>query len=185
MIRWSRLITVLLALVVVAALTSALYSIISLREASERASSAWHDLEAVYQSRVAMMPDLISALETAGRAGEMSGERLRTAQERVEASALTAGEWKDAARLAEYEAAELALGDVLDRLMASSTLYAELSKANDGVWAQLLLSITYRVRLARSHYNDAVSSYNAVLHSLPETLYAEMLGYRTRAALRS
>jgi LemA protein len=139
----------------------------------EKAKAAWADVQADYQRRADLIPNLVETVK--GFAAQeqrvlvqVTQARASATQVKVDASTLTSP-----AAFAQYEQAQNQLSGVLGRLMAISEKYPDL-KSNENFMAlqSQLEGTENRIAIARRDYNEAVRDYNTTLRTFPTALWA-------------
>ena len=154
----------------------------SLVQEDEQVAGAWADVEAAYQSRNDLIPNLVNTVQ--GQA-DFESETLQDvieARSRATSIQVSADDLDDPAALARYQEAQTALGASLGRLLAVSERYPEL-RANEGflrLQSQLEGSEN-RIRTERVDYNQAVADLNGRVRSFPGNLVAGLAGVERRA----
>jgi len=139
----------------------------------EAAKAAWADVQADYQRRADLIPNLVATVK--GYAAqernvlvEVTQARASATQVKVDASTLT-----DPAAFAKYEQAQNQLSGVLGRLMAISERYPDLKSNTNFLALQSQLEGTEnRIAIARRDYNSAVQDYNTTLRVFPTSIWA-------------
>ncbi len=134
---------------------------------------AWAEVNAQYQRRFDLVPNLVAATKGAlGQEQKVFGE---IAEARTRYAGATQGSNEQVQATAQYESA-------LARLMVIVENYPQL-KSIDTVNRLMdeLAGTENRVLIARNRYNDAVKTYNNSVRSFPTNLYAGALGFAQRA----
>jgi len=121
----------------------------------------WANLEAQYQRRMDLIPNLVKIVKASAAHEQDTLEAV--IQARAEASKITldAKTLSDPEAMAKYQAAQGDVSQALGKLMMVSEAYPEL-KANEQ-FATLLAQIEgteNRILIARKKYNAAVKDYN-------------------------
>lgn len=134
-----------------------------------RVKTAWAQIDTQLKRRTDLVPNLIASVR--GYFEHEAGviEQVATTRE----GAVRAGD--DPARRA---GAEAALGGALGTLVARVEAMPAL-KGNETVLALMeeLSTTENRIAFARSHYNDAVGTYNATIQTVPTILIARPAGF--------
>jgi LemA protein len=139
----------------------------------EKALAAWADVQADYQRRADLIPNLVETVK--GYAAqeqrvlvEVTQARASATRVKVDASTLT-----NPAAFAQYEQAQNQLSGVLGRLMAISERYPDLkSNVNFMALQSQLEGTENRIAIARRDYNEAVRDYDTTLRIFPTVLWA-------------
>lgn len=173
----------IVAIFVASSLSSCSYN--SLVEKRESVTAQWANVEAAYQRRADLIPNLV---ETVKGAGKYEGETLEKV---VEARASATSIKIDANNLSQediekFQAAQSQLSGSLSRLLATVEAYPEL-KAVQG-YSELrveLASTEDKIAFERKKYNDLVNSYNANLSTFPAVITAKMFGFTPKGYFKA
>lgn len=176
----SRIIWIVLIVVVLIGLwLTRIYN--SLVTADENVSTAWSQVENVYQRRLDLIPNLVSTVQ-----GAADFER-NTLNEVIQARAAASSINLDAtnlneANLAAFQQAQDGLGQALSRLMVVVERYPEL-KANQNFrdLQSQLEGTENRIAVERNRFNEAVRIYNTSIRRFPKNLIAGIFGFEARA----
>lgn len=154
--------------------------------AEEAVKSEWANVESAYQRRADLIPNLVRTVERAESFDRSLVESLRGVQERNGALRLSEGDTRDAARLAEYGAAQDELGSSLDRLLVATQASSELRsiEAFRDLQDQIEGSEN-RINFARRDYNEAVEQYNSRVRRFPTNIVAAVTGFDPRPAFEA
>ncbi len=177
---------VVLAVVLGLAGCGATSSYNSLVQSDERVKTAWSDLQAQYQRRADLVPNLV---ETVKGAADFEKETLQSVTEaRAKATSVqvSAEDLNDPQKLQQFQKAQSALGQSLGRLLAVSENYPKLraTQAFSDLQAQLE-GTENRITVARRDYNQAVQQYNTKVRSFPTVLFARLMGFQPRTAFEA
>lgn len=169
---------ILLALVAVVALVAflAVKAYNNFVRLDEEVATKFHDLEACYQERLDLIPNLVeivkgSASHEKDVLKEVMEARSKVASIQIDPSNITPEQ------LAEYQKAQAGVSSAIGRLIAVAENYPNL-KANE---AFILLQhqcegIENRIRVVRIAYNDVVKSYNIAIRTFPNNILASIMG---------
>ena len=131
--------------------------------AEETVNTTWADVEAQYQRRSDLIPNLVNTVK-----GYAAHEQS-TFTEVVEARAQAMSFKLDAAdltpeKLAEFQQAQQKVGSALGRLIAVAEQYPDLKANQNFLELQAQLEGTEnRIAVARTRFNDATRQYNLSL----------------------
>ncbi|HNZ80305.1 MAG: LemA family protein [Bacteroidales bacterium] len=153
----------------------------SLVTADENVSTAWSQVENVYQRRLDLIPNLVNTVQ-----GAADFER-NTLNEVIQARAAASSINLDAANLNEanlaaFQQAQDGLGQALSRLMVVVERYPEL-KANQNFrdLQSQLEGTENRIAVERNRFNEAVRIYNTSIRRFPKNVIAGIFGFEARA----
>lgn len=148
----------------------------SVPTAEENAKAKWADVEAQFQRRANLVPNLA---EVARGAAESEGAILRDVTEaRARATSInvSAEDLGDAEKMAEFQAAQNELGQGLGRLLASFEAYPQIQSNQNFLALQSQLEGTEnRIAVAIRDYNEAVRQYNTTIRTFPDTIGANLI----------
>lgn len=143
----------------------------------EAATTALADVQATYQRRADLIPNLAKTVQAYAKHERETFEALTKArasvgQVKLDASNLTPE------KLKQFEAAQGEMSNALGKLMLVAENYPEL-KANENFHSlQIQLEGTEnRINEARQQYNAAVQAYNQSVRRFPNTIFAGMFGF--------
>ncbi|HEY5107965.1 MAG TPA: LemA family protein [Caulobacteraceae bacterium] len=148
----------------------------------EKARTAWADVQADYQRRADLIPNLVETVK--GFAAQertvliqVTQARASATQVKVDASTLTSP-----AAFQQYEQAQNQLSGVLGHLLAISENYPNLKSNENFLALQSQLEGTEnRIAIARRDYNEAVRDYNTELRTFPGVFWASTLYHNEKA----
>ena len=149
--------------------------------AEETVNTTWADVEAQYQRRSDLIPNLVNTVK-----GYAAHEQS-TFTEVVEARAQAMSFKLDAAdltpeKLAEFQQAQQKVGSALGRLIAVAEQYPDLKANQNFLELQAQLEGTEnRINVARKNFNDAAQAYNTNIRRFPKNIFAGMFGFDKKA----
>lgn len=139
---------------------------------SEAVDTQWAQVEAQYQRRLDLIPNLVNSVKGAMKQEEAVFGALADARTRY-AGASSVDEKAQAASEIESSFA---------RLLVVIESYPELKSVNS---VQTLMSqiegTENRISVERGRYNDSVRTYNLVAKRFPSSVVASAFGYETKA----
>ena len=139
----------------------------------ETAKAKWADVQAAYQRRADLIPNLVQTVQ--GAAIQERTVLIGVTQARAKATGVTlnADNLSDPAAFQRFQQAQDQLSGALGRLLAVSENYPTLQSNQQFLLLQSELEGTEnRINIARRDYNDAVRDYNTTLRVLPTSLWA-------------
>lgn len=146
-------------------------------EKDEAVSTAWSNVEAQYQRRADLIPNLVSTVK--GYAQHESSTLEAVVEARSKATQITVNPANlTADKLKEYQEAQGAVSSALGKLLAITENYPELRANENFSELQAQLEGTEnRITEARKRYNEAVQDYNVLIRKFPNNLFAGMFGF--------
>ena len=166
---------ILVAVMATFALTSCTYN--KLVEQEEGVTRAWADVEAQYQRRADLIPNLVNTVK--GYAAHESETLEAVVNARTKATQITVDpENLTPEKLQEFQAAQGEVSQALGRLIAITENYPDL-KANEQfseLQAQLE-GTENRIAESRRLYNEAVQTYNTSVRKFPNNIWAMIFSF--------
>jgi LemA protein len=177
---------VVLAVVLGLAGCGATSSYNSLVQSDERVKTAWSNLQAQYQRRADLIPNLVETVQGAADFEKETLQAVTEARAKATSIQVTPEDLDDPQRLQQFQQAQSALGQSLGRLLAVSENYPKLqaTQAFSDLQAQLE-GTENRITVARRDYNQAVQQYNTQVRSFPTMLFAGLMGFPPRTAFEA
>jgi LemA protein len=165
----------LLALVVIP-LSLAACGVNAIPTKDEQVKAAWGDVQAQYQRRADLIPNLVSTVQA--YAQQERGVLTAVTQARAQAThvSIDASTINDPDQFKKFEEAQNQLSGVLGRLLAISENYPDLKSNQNFLALQAQLEGTEnRIAISRRDYNEAVRDYNTELRTFPGVIWAHTL----------
>ncbi len=149
-------------------------------EKDEAVSTAWSNVEAQYQRRADLIPNLVNTVK--GYAQHESSTLEAVVEARSKATQITIDPTNlTAEKLAQYQQAQGAVSSALGKLLAVAESYPQLHANENFSELQAQLEGTEnRITEARKRYNEAVQNYNVLIRSFPNNLFAGMFGFNRK-----
>jgi LemA protein len=165
-------------LVPVAAFSLSACGINSVPTAEENAKAKWADVQAAFQERANLIPNLANVVKGA------AAQENKTLQEVIAARAaatspqikVDAADLNDPAKMAAFQAAQNQLSGSLARLLVSVEQYPQLKSQEGYLKLQdQLEGQENRIRITLRDYNEAVRSYNTTIRTFPDIIGAKVI----------
>jgi LemA protein len=163
------------ALALVPALLLAACGLNSVPTAEENAKAKWADVQAAYQRRADLIPNLVAT--TKGAAASEGNILTQVTEARAKATSIQVnpGDLTDPAKVQQFQAAQDQLGGALGRLLVTVEKYPDLkSQANFSTLMSQLEGTENRINIAVRDYNGAVQSYNTTIRTFPDAIGAKI-----------
>ena len=169
----TRFSTLLIAPVPVASLSGC--GINSIPTAEENAKARWADVQAAYQRRASLIPNLVATVK--GAAG--SEERILTGVTEARAKAtsinITTDDLSNPQRLQEFAQSQNQLTQALGQLRTVVEAYPDLkSQARFSDLMEVISGSENRINIAIRDYNQAVQAYNTRIRTFPDVIGAKV-----------
>ena len=169
----TRFSTLLIAPVAVASLSGC--GINSIPTAEENAKARWADVQAAYQRRASLIPNLVATVK--GAAG--SEDRILTGVTEARAKAtsinITTDDLSNPQRLQEFAQSQNQLTQALGQLRTVVEAYPDLkSQARFSDLMEEISGSENRINIAIRDYNQAVQAYNTRIRTFPDVIGAKV-----------
>ncbi|PNU20572.1 hypothetical protein C2E25_06765 [Geothermobacter hydrogeniphilus] len=172
MTRALRLLAVLL--LTVPLLTSCGYNQIQKNE--EAVFAAWADVEATYQRRADLIPNLVETVKAYAAHEKETLQAVTEARASVGKTTISTKDLGNVASFQKFQQAQGQLSSALSRLLVVAERYPDL-KANQNFrdLQHQLEGTENRINVARQRYNKAVQIFNTSIRTFPNNLTNSML----------
>jgi LemA protein len=143
----------------------------------EKATTAWADVQASYQRRADLIPNLVETVK--GYAKHEQETFTKVTEARAKATQITIDpENLTPEKLEQFKKAQGELSAALGRLIAVAENFPSLQASKNFSDLQVQLEGTEnRILEARRKYNEAVQSYNVSVRAFPNNIFANMFGF--------
>jgi LemA protein len=174
---WEGMMTIrrlgLLAPVAAVSLTGC--GINSVPTAEEQVNAAWSNLQADYQRRADLIPNVVlTAQQTANvEKGILVG--VTEARAKATAVQLNANDLGDPAKVQAFQAAQAQIGSSLSRLIATVEAYPQPKSPE--AFRDLIVELEgteNRINVSRHDYNESVRQYNTLVRTFPSAIGAKI-----------
>lgn len=148
----------------------------------ETVRKGWSDVEAQYQRRLDLIPNLVSTVK--GYATQEQTVFIGVAEARSKVSQMTVTKevLEDPQAFAKFQQAQDQLSGALSRLLVVAEQYPQLKSNENFMDLQKQLEGTEnRITVARTRYNETVQAYNTTIRRFPASLVASFTGFREKA----
>jgi LemA protein len=166
------------ALVIFGAAALSACGINSVPTAEEAAKAKWADVQAAFQERANLIPNLqeivlSSAEQERTTLNEVISARASATRPEIQ---ISGDDLQDPAKVQAYQQAQNQLGGALARLLVSVEQYPELkSQENFGRFMTQFEGSENRIRVALRDYNEAVRAYNTEIRTFPSIIAAKVV----------
>jgi LemA protein len=150
----------------------------SVPTAQEAAKAKWGDVQAAFQERANLIPNLAAVAK--GAADQEKGILVGVMEARAKATSIqiSADDLTDPAKVKAFQEAQNQLSSSLSgfgRLLANAEAYPELkSITNYQMLQSQLEGQENRIRVAIRDYNGAVQTYNTTIRTFPDAIGAKV-----------
>jgi len=148
----------------------------SIQKNEEAVFAAWGDVEATYQRRADLIPNLVETVKAYAAHEKDTFTEVTNARAKVGQMTISADKLGDAATMQQFQQAQGALSGALSRLLVVAERYPDL-KANQNFLdlQNQLEGSENRINVARQRYNDAVQIFNTSIRTFPGNLTNQWL----------
>ncbi|MEW9856733.1 LemA family protein [Novosphingobium sp. M1R2S20] len=169
--------TVKALFVVVAALSVAACGFNSVPTKQEAAKAKWADVQAAFQERANLVPNLAAVAKGAAEQEKEILTGVADARARATSVQVSGEDLTDPAKMQQFQAAQEQFGQSLGRLLVSVERYPDLkSILNYQMLQTQLEGQENRIRVAIRDYNAAVQDYNTEVRTFPSMIGARLRG---------
>src|SRR5579872_522053 len=158
-----------------AALSLAGCGINSVPTAEEQVNAKWGDLQADYQRRADLIPNLVATVKGYAQQEKTVLTQVTEARAKATSVQLNAGDLTDPAKVQAFQNAQNQLSGSLGRLLVSVEAYPDLKSNQNFLALQDQLEGTEnRIEIARRDYNESVREYNTLIRTFPTAIGAKV-----------
>jgi len=146
----------------------------------EEVNSAWANVEAQYQRRYDLIPNLVNTVK--GFAAQEKEVLTQVTEARAKASGIQIDPSNlNEESLQNFANAQGQLNSALSRLLVTVERYPELKSNQNFLELQAQLEGTEnRITVARTRFNEKAKEYNTYIRKFPNTLIASMFGFERK-----
>ena len=147
----------------------------SVPTAEERVNAKWGDLQADYQRRADLIPNLVNTVK--GYAQQEKSVLTEVTEARASATRVTlsANDLSDPAKVQAFNEAQGRLTQAIIPLQRLQEAYPDLkSNANFMALQDQLEGTENRIEIARRDYNESVRQYNTLIRTFPSAIGAKV-----------
>ena len=150
----------------------------SVPTAEENAKAKWADVQAAFQERANLIPNLANIVK--GAAAQENKTLTEVIEARAKATApniqVSDSDLSDPAKMAAFQSAQNQLSGSLARLLVSVEQYPQLKSQEGYLKLQdQLEGQENRVRITLRDYNEAVRVYNTTIRTFPDIIGAKII----------
>jgi len=169
-----KIVFLLLGVLVLSTLSGCGYNTIQANE--EAVFAAWGDVEAAYQRRADLIPNLVEVVKGYAKHEADTLTAVTEARAKVGSMQISKEALNDPATFSKFQQAQGELSGALSRLMVVVERYPDLKANQNFLDLQSQLEGTEnRINVARVRYNKAVEVFNVSIRTFPNSLTNSML----------
>jgi LemA protein len=151
----------------------------------EVVKNAWNNVQAEYQNRADLVPNLVNTVKGAANFEQETLTKVIEARAKATSIQLKAEDLTPE-NLAKFQQAQSELSGALSRLLVTVEKYPDL-KAVQGFQdlQRQLEGIENNIKNSRKTFNEAVNTYNVKVRSFPMNLLAGMFGFSAKEGFQA
>ncbi|WP_428969028.1 LemA family protein [Sphingomonas sp. Xoc002] len=147
----------------------------SVPTAEENVNAKWADVQAAYQRRANLIPNLEATVKGAAASEKSILTEVVNARARATSVQVSGDDLSDPAKMQQFAAAQGQLSGSLGRLLANVEAYPNLkSQDNFQTFMSQLEGTENRINIAIGDYNKAVQAYNTRIRTFPDAIGAKV-----------
>lgn len=148
----------------------------SVPTSEEAAKAKWADVQAAYQRRADLIPNLVATARSASTIERSTLEGVINARASATQVKLSADDLTDPAKVQAFQAAQANVSSSLSRLLVTVEQYPDLkSQARFADLMTQLEGTENRINVSIRDYNGAVQDYNTRIRTFPEMIGAKLI----------
>jgi LemA protein len=147
----------------------------SVPTAEENAKAKWANVQADYQRRADLIPNLVETVKGFAKQEQSTLTAVVEARAKATSVQVSAADLTDPAKVAAFQQAQGALSQSLGRLLATVEAYPDLKSNQNFLALQSQLEGTEnRINISIKDYNQAVQGYNTTIRTFPDAIGAKI-----------
>jgi len=172
-----------LMLIVASALSSCGYN--GLVQKREAVNAQWANVEASYQRRSDLIPNLVETVKGAGNYEQATLDKVISDRAKATAIHLDVNNLSQD-QIEKFQAAQNQLNGSLSRLLVVSEKYPDLQATKGYSDLRVELASTEdKINFERKKFNDLVNDYNTSIQTFPELMTAKMFGFTSKGYFKA
>lgn len=160
----------------IAALSLSACGINSVPTKEEAAKAKWANVEAAYQRRASLIPNLVETAKGASNIEKATLDSVIQARASATQVKLSTDDLNDPAKVEQFRQAQGQVTGALGRLLVSMEAYPDLkSQARFADLMTQLEGTENRINVTIQDYNAAVQDYNTTIRTFPDIIGAKII----------
>jgi len=148
----------------------------------EGVTSAWSQVENVYQRRLDLVPNLVATVKGYAAHEKETLQNVVEARSKISKMTVTPELLNSPDALAKFQEAQTQLTSALSRLMVVVEQYPDLKASQNFLTLQTQLEGTEnRITVERQRFNEAAQDFNAFRRRFPNVVAAGFMGFKNKA----
>ena len=146
----------------------------------EAMTSAWSQVENVYQRRADLVPNLVAVVKNYAEYEQETMTAVTEARAKAAASTVNMENF-DETDFSHFASVQKELGNSINHLLVTIENYPDLKASENYQSLQTQLTgCENRIQTERQRFNEAVKVYNQSIRKFPNMLIAKLLGFENR-----
>lgn len=143
----------------------------SIQKNEEAVFAAWGDVEATYQRRADLIPNLVETVKAYAAHEKDTLTEVTNARAKVGQVSISADKLGDAATMQQFQQAQGKLTGALSKLLVVAERYPDLKANQNFLDLQHQLEGTEnRINVSRQRYNKSVQTFNTSIRTFPNSM---------------
>ncbi len=151
----------------------------------EAVNAQWANVEASYQRRADLIPNLVETVKGGGKYEQETLDKVISDRAKATSIHLDVNNLSQE-QIEKFQQAQSQLSGSLSRLLVVSEKYPELQATKGYTELRVELASTEdKVNFERKKFNDLVNEYNASIQTFPELVTAKMFGFASKGYFKA
>jgi LemA protein len=148
----------------------------------EGVTSAWAQVENVYQRRLDLVPNLVETVKGYAAHEKETLQNVVNARAKIGKMDVSSSVINDPGQLAKFQEAQTQMTSALSRLLVVAEQYPDLKASQNFLALQTQLEGTEnRITVERKRFNEAAQDFNAFRRRFPNVVVAGFMGFKNKA----
>ena len=148
----------------------------------EGVTSAWSQVENVYQRRLDLIPNLVETVKGYAAHEQETLQNVTNARAKVAQMTISPDILNDPAKMKAFQDSQGQLTSALSRLLVVAEKYPDLKAAQNFLALQTQLEGTEnRVAVERRRFNEVAQAFNTFRRTFPNVVIANLMGFEKKA----
>lgn len=148
----------------------------------EGVTSAWSQVENVYQRRLDLVPNLVATVKGYAAHEKETLQNVVEARSKISQMNMTPELLNSPDALAKFQEVQSGLTSALSRLLVVVEKYPDLKASQNFLALQTQLEGTEnRITVERKRFNEAAQDFNAFRRRFPNVVVADIMGFKNKA----
>ena len=152
----------------------------------EGVTSAWAQVENVYQRRMDLVPNLVSTVKGYAAHESETLQNVVEARSKISQTNISSDAISDPSKLQAFQKMQGQLSSALSRLMVVVERYPDLKASKNFLALQSQLEGTEnRISVERRRFNEAARNFNTYRRKFPNVIISNMMDFQKKAYFES